>query len=184
MLNRIVLIGRLTRDPELRYTKNSGTAVCNFVVAVDRPFQKQGAEKETDFIRVVVWGKQGELVNEYMAKGRLVAVDGSLQIRTWTSQQGEKRQTPEVKADAVRFLDRAPSGSSPRGGGKSSGDNYEPDMTEYDDAPPAADQGRADYAGGGAPRGGARPQSAGNKNYGKFSDEEIDEEIDLDDDPF
>jgi single-strand DNA-binding protein len=186
MLNRIVLIGRLTRDPELRYTKNSGTAVCNFVVAVDRPFQKQGAEKETDFIRVVVWGKQGELVNEYMAKGRLVAVDGSLQIRTWTSQQGEKRQTPEVKADTVRFLDRAPSTSRGGGGGSSSGDNYEPDMTDYDDAPPAAQgPGRAEYAGGAAPQGSPpRPQSAGNKNYGKFSDEEIDEEIDLDDDPF
>jgi single-strand DNA-binding protein len=184
MLNRVVLIGRLTRDPELRYTKNSGTAVCNFVIAVDRPFQKQGAEKETDFIRVVVWGKQGERVNEYMTKGRLVAVDGSLQIRNWTTPTGEKRQIPEIKADDVRFLDRAPGGAGGRGGSDAAHD-FEPDMADYDDEPAAPARG-ADSSARQAPpaqKGGA-PQSGGNKNFGKFSDQEIDEEIDLDDDPF
>ena len=110
MLNRVVLIGRLTRDPELRYT-TSGIAVANFSLAVDRPYTNQQGERETDFIRVVVWRKLAETVANYMAKGRLVAVDGRLQISNYEDKEGNKRQSAEVVAENVRFLDKAKDGS-------------------------------------------------------------------------
>ncbi len=105
MLNRIVLIGRLTRDPELRFT-SSGNAVGNFTLAVDRPFTNRQGEKETDFIRVVVWRKLAEVCANNLNKGRLVAVDGRLQIRSYEGQDGAQRRIAEVVADTVRFLDR------------------------------------------------------------------------------
>lgn len=108
MLNRIVLIGRLTRDPELRYTAN-GTAVARMTVAVDRRRNAAG-DKETDYIDVVVWQKQAETCANYLGKGRLVAVDGRLQIRPW-EKDGVKHRSAEVVAETVRFLDR------PREGG-------------------------------------------------------------------
>lgn len=100
MLNRIVLIGRLTRDPELRYTPNE-KAVCNFTLAVDSGF---GDNKRTDFINIVVWGKQGETCSQYLAKGKLAAVDGRLQVRSYDGKDGNKRYAHEVVADGVRFL--------------------------------------------------------------------------------
>ena len=103
MLNRIVLIGRLTRDPELRFTPN-GHAVCSFTLAVDRPFTKQEGNRETDFINIVVWNKQGENCAQYLAKGRLAAVDGRLQIRSYDGNDGQRRYVTEVIADNVRFL--------------------------------------------------------------------------------
>lgn len=109
MLNRAILIGRLTRDPELRYT-TSGVAVANFTLAVDRPFANQQGERETDFIRVVVWRKQAETVANYLGKGRLVAVDGRLQISSYEDKEGNKRQSAEVVAESVRFLDKAKEG--------------------------------------------------------------------------
>ncbi|MCL6594922.1 MAG: single-stranded DNA-binding protein [Firmicutes bacterium] len=105
MLNRIVLIGRLTRDPELRYTP-SGVAVASFGLAVDRPFSNQAGERETDFIDIVVWRKLAETVSGHLQKGRLVAVQGRLQIRSYETQDGQKRKAAEVVADDVRFLDR------------------------------------------------------------------------------
>ncbi len=104
-MNHIVLIGRLTRDPELRYTPN-GIAVANFDLAVDRPSNQQG-ERETDFIRIVVWQKQAENCANYIKKGRLVAVEGRLQIRKYETQDGQKRQAAEVVASHVQFLDKA-----------------------------------------------------------------------------
>jgi len=104
VINRIVLTGRLTRDPELRYT-TSGKAVCNFTLAVDRRFSSQG-EKETDFIDIVTWQKQAELCANHLTKGRLVALDGRLQIRSYETQDGQKRKVAEVVADNVTFLDR------------------------------------------------------------------------------
>lgn len=103
MLNRIVLIGRLTRDPELRYTQ-SGIPVATFTLAVDRSFKNAQGERETDFINVVVWRQQGENCANYLSKGKLAAVDGSLQLRSYTGNDGVKRTAAEVVADNVRFL--------------------------------------------------------------------------------
>jgi len=104
MLNRVILIGRLTADPELRYTQ-SGTAVANFRIAVDRPFTNQSGERETDFIPIVVWDKQAETCANYLNKGRLVAVDGRMQVRSYDAQDGSRRWVTEVVAQDVRFLD-------------------------------------------------------------------------------
>lgn len=105
-MNHIVLIGRLTRDPELRYTPN-GVAVANFDLAVDRPTTNQQGERETDFIRIVVWQKQAENCANYLKKGRLVAAEGRLQIRSYETQDGQKRRVAEVVASHVQFLEKA-----------------------------------------------------------------------------
>lgn len=120
MLNKIILIGRLTRDPELRYTP-SGTAVTKFALAVDRSRPNQQGERETDFIDIVVWSKLAETCANYLGKGRLVAVDGRLQIRSYDDNQGIRRKAAEVVADNVRFLDRAKDAQTAAGGGKSFG---------------------------------------------------------------
>lgn len=104
MLNKCVLIGRLTKDPDLRYT-TSGTAVATFTLAVDRP-RRADSEKETDFIPVVAWGKTAENCANYIGKGSLVAVEGRIQVRTYEAKDGDKRWVTEVIADNVRFLDR------------------------------------------------------------------------------
>lgn len=103
MLNRIVIIGRLTRDPEMRQTP-SGTAVCTFTLAVDRSFKSANGERETDFIPVVAWRQLGENCAQYLAKGKLAAVDGRLQLRRYEDKDGSKRTAAEVVADNVRFL--------------------------------------------------------------------------------
>ena len=124
MLNRVILIGRLTKDPELRYTA-SGLAVAHFTLAVDRRVSKD-RERETDFIDIVVWQKQAENCANYLGKGRLVAVDGRLQIRSYDDNQGIRRKAAEVVAENVRFLDRAKEGgSSPMGGSKPFGNEIE-----------------------------------------------------------
>ncbi len=105
MLNRVVLIGRLTADPALRYTPN-GIPVANFTLAVERPFKSQSGERDVDFIDIVVWRRQAELVANHLAKGRLVAVDGRLQVRSYEAQDGSKRKAYEVVADSTQFLDR------------------------------------------------------------------------------
>lgn len=117
MLNTVVLIGRLTRDPELRYTQ-SGKAVATVRLAVDRGTTNPQGERETDFIDVVVWDKQAETVANYLQKGRLVAVQGRLQIRQYETQEGQKREKAEVVANTVRFLDKA--GDAAGGGGMGS----------------------------------------------------------------
>ncbi|MBQ7340715.1 MAG: single-stranded DNA-binding protein [Oscillospiraceae bacterium] len=105
MLNHIVIMGRLTRDPELRRT-GSGVAVTSFTVAVDRDFSpKDGSERETDFIDCVAWRQTGEFVSKYFTKGRMAVVAGRLQIRNWTDKDGNKRRTAEVIADNVYFGD-------------------------------------------------------------------------------
>ncbi|MBQ2927292.1 MAG: single-stranded DNA-binding protein [Oscillospiraceae bacterium] len=105
MLNHIVIMGRLTRDPELRRT-GSGIAVASFSVAVDRDFGgRDGGEKETDFIDCVAWRQTGEFVSKYFTKGRMIVVSGRLQIRSWTDKDGNKRRTAEVVADNVYFGD-------------------------------------------------------------------------------
>lgn len=113
MLNRVVLIGRLTKDPELRYTPN-GIAVASFTLAVERSYKNAQGEKETDFIPCVVYRQLAELVANYLAKGKLAAVDGRLQVRTYQAQDGQKRWVYEVIAEDVRFL--SPKDSNERSG--------------------------------------------------------------------
>lgn len=103
-LNRIILIGRLTADPELKYTA-AGVPVARFTLAVDRPYVKEGGERETDFIDVVTWRGLAETCAKHLGKGRLAAVEGRLQIRTYDDSQGIRRKAAEVMADSVRFLD-------------------------------------------------------------------------------
>ncbi|MBS3994669.1 MAG: single-stranded DNA-binding protein [Alkaliphilus sp.] len=102
-MNQVILIGRLARDPELRFTAGSGKAVATFTIAVDRGF---GKDKEADFFRIVVWDKLGENCANYLAKGSLVAVQGRLQTNNYETQSGEKRYSVEVVANVVQFLDK------------------------------------------------------------------------------
>ncbi len=118
MLNHITIMGRLTRDPELRRT-GSGVAVASFTVAVDRDFSgRDGGERETDFIDCVAWRNSGEFVSKYFTKGSMIVVSGRLQIRSWTDKEGNKRRTAEVVADNVYF------GESRRSEGTPSAGNY------------------------------------------------------------
>ena len=105
MVNRVLLVGRLCNDPELKYTP-SGVAVANFRVAVDRPFTNAQGEREADFIDTVAWRQNAEFSANYLGKGRLVCIEGRLQVRSWTTQDGQRRRAMEVVADAVRALDR------------------------------------------------------------------------------
>ena len=126
MLNHITIMGRLTRDPELRRT-GSGVAVASFTVAVDRDFGgRDGGEKETDFIDCVAWRQTGEFVSKYFTKGRMIVVSGRLQIRSWTDKDGNKRRTAEVVADNCYFGDskRDSDGGSSYGGNTYGGNSY------------------------------------------------------------
>ena len=127
MLNHITIMGRLTRDPELRRT-GSGIAVASFTVAVDRDFGgRDGGEKETDFIDCVAWRQTGEFVSKYFTKGRMIVVSGRLQIRSWTDKDGNKRRTAEVVADNVYFGDSKrdnDNGGSAYGGNTYGGNAY------------------------------------------------------------
>ncbi len=121
MLNQIVLMGRLTRDPELRRT-GSGIAVASFTLAVDRDFgSRESGEKETDFIDIVAWRNTAEFVSKYFAKGRMAVVTGRLQIRNWNDKDGNKRRSAEVVADNVYFGDSKRDGDS---AGSFGGNNY------------------------------------------------------------
>ena len=125
MLNHIVLMGRLTRDPELRYT-GSNIPVASFTVAVDRDFGK-GEERATDFINVVAWRQTGEFVSKYFTKGSMIVVSGRLQIRSWNDKEGNKRRTAEVVADNVYFGESRRSsegGNSSYGGNTYGGNSY------------------------------------------------------------
>ena len=131
MFNRVILIGRLTRDPELRYASN-GVAVASFTLAVDRNYKNAKGEKETDFIPCVVWRQLAELCAEYLAKGKLAAIDGRMQVRSYETQDGQRRYVTEVVAENVRFL-------SPRNGQgesyTSSGESYGHEVIGSDDVP-------------------------------------------------
>lgn len=111
MLNHIVIMGRLVRDPELRRTQ-AGKSVASFRVACDRDYAPQGGERETDFIDVVAWGNTGEFVSKYFSKGRMAVISGRLQMRNWTDKDGNKRISAEVVADSVYFGDSKPQGGS------------------------------------------------------------------------
>ena len=143
MLNHITIMGRLTRDPELRRT-GSGVAVASFCVAVDRDFGgKDSGEKETDFIDCVAWRNTGEFVSKYFTKGRMIVVSGRLQIRAWTDKEGNKRRSAEVVADNCYFGDSKKEGSG--------GDDYG-SYGSY--APSGSDNAPGGYS---APSGGDYP---------------------------
>ena len=133
MLNHITIMGRLTRDPELRRT-GSGIAVASFTVAVDRDFGgRDGGERETDFIDCVAWRQTGEFVSKYFTKGSMIVVSGRLQIRGWTDKDGNKRRTAEVVADNVYFGEskRSSEGGSSYGGNAYGGNSYSASAPSY-----------------------------------------------------
>ena len=120
MLNKIIIMGRLTRDPELRHTQ-TGTAVASFSLAVDRDFKdKATGDRTTDFIDVVAWRQTGEFVSRYFTKGRMAVVEGRLQIRDWTDKDGGKRRSAEIVADNVYFGDSKRDGAGDFGGAPAS----------------------------------------------------------------
>lgn len=151
-VNRVVLVGRLTRDPELRQT-TTGRQVCNFGIAVQKQRKPQDGSPDADFFNIVAWGQTADFVTQYLHKGRLVAVDGRLQARRYTTQDGAQRDIVEVVADNVQGLDRprddqagggGGGGGSYSRGGDSGGGSYAPqevsaapDIDEYD---PFADE--------------------------------------------
>ena len=104
-MNSVILIGRLTRDPELRYIPSTGNALTTFSIAVDRAFTGKDGQKQTDFFNIVVWGKSAEYCANYLAKGRLAAVKGSIQNRTYDTKEGEKRYITEIVAENVQILE-------------------------------------------------------------------------------
>ncbi len=138
MLNKVILIGRLVADPQLRYTQN-GVARTGFTLAVDRPFTTQGGEREADFIDIVVWQKLAEVCANHLGKGRLVAVEGRLQIRSYDDSNGIRRKAAEIVAENVRFLDRQ--GSQGQKGGSDTSlanddeDQNTPPEPGFDDVP-------------------------------------------------
>ena len=148
MLNHIVIMGRLARDPELRRT-GSGIAVTSFTLAVDRDFApKDGSERETDWIDCVAWRQTGEFVSKYFTKGRMAVVSGRLQIRNWTDKDGNKRSSAEVVAENVYFGDskRDDHAGSAYGGYSAPAQNYGSSNGGYSAPAPAGS-----YGGYGAP---------------------------------
>ncbi|NGZ76598.1 single-stranded DNA-binding protein [Saccharibacillus alkalitolerans] len=183
MLNRVILIGRLTRDPELRYTP-AGVAVTQFTIAVDRPFTSQGGEREADFIPVVTWRQLAETCANYLRKGRLTAVEGRIQVRNYDNNEGKRVYVTEVIADNVRFLEspnRDGGGGSGRdesssyGGGNNGGGNSG-----------GGNRPEPSYGGGGGGNrgGGQSPRGGGSNNQDPFSDDGRPIDISDDDLPF
>ena len=143
-MNKVILMGRLTRDPEVRYTQTSNTLVSSFSLAVNRRFVRQGEERQADFINIVAWNKTGEFVSKYFKKGQQVAVVGRLQTRSWEDNQGQKRYVTEVIAEETYFADskRDPSQEesfdNPFGGESpisNSGDTSDFEVSSGDDLP-------------------------------------------------
>ncbi len=146
MLNKIFIMGRLTRDPELRRTQ-SGTSVTSFSLAVDRDFKSQSGEKETDFIDVVAWRSTAEFVHKYFTKGRMAVVEGRLQIRDWKDKDGNNRRSAEVIADNIYFGDSRRDGQG----------SYESSMPAY-----------------GAPTGGYAAPGGGHSAFAEIDEEDGD----------
>ena len=141
-LNKVLLIGNLTRDPELRYVP-SGTAVATFTIAVNRVYTSQAGEKkeEVSFIRIVVWGRRAEVCGEYLSKGSPVFIEGRIQSRSWEGQDGQKRSTTEVIADNVQFLRGSGDRQAPQAAKQPA---QQPDVATInlnEDFPPLPEQG-------------------------------------------
>ncbi|HZG57293.1 single-stranded DNA-binding protein [Paenibacillus sp.] len=173
MLNRVILIGRLTKDPELRYTP-AGVAVAQFTLAVDRPFSSQGGEREADFIPVVVWRQLAETCANYLRKGRLAAVEGRMQVRNYENNEGKRVYVTEVVADNVRFLER-PNRDGEEGGpqGGGGGGGYQ-----------GGGGGGGFQGGGGRSGGGGGQRGGGGGNFDPFIDDGKPVDISDDDLPF
>ncbi|KRE39663.1 single-stranded DNA-binding protein [Paenibacillus sp. Soil522] len=173
MLNRVILIGRLTRDPELRYTP-AGVAVTQFTLAVDRPFTSGGqGEREADFIPVVTWRQLAETCANYLRKGRLTAVEGRIQVRNYENNEGKRVYVTEVIADNVRFLEsnREGGGSREEGGSSYSG---------------GTSSGGGSFGGNASQSGGNRPSGNNSRNDSRdpFQDDGRPIDISEDDLPF
>ena len=139
-MNKVILMGRLTRDPEVRYTQTSNTLVASFSLAVNRRFARQGEERQADFINIVAWNKTGEFVSKYFKKGQQVAVIGRLQTRTWDDEQGQKHYVTEVIAEVTYFADTKRDGGmndfdSTFGGDSSANTDSEFSVSSGDDLP-------------------------------------------------
>lgn len=130
MLNKVALVGRLTKDPEVRYTADNQTPIAKFTIAVDRTFKREG-QPSADFIPIIVFGKSAENCGKFITKGRLVAVSGRIQTRSWDDQDGKRHYATEVIADEVDFLDR---GSDAKGQGNLGGSE------DYNDFHPAEEE--------------------------------------------
>lgn len=137
MINRVVLVGRLTKDPELRYTPN-GVAVASFTLACNRPFTNQQGEREADFIRVVVWRRQAENVANYLQKGSLAGVDGRIQTRSYDNNEGRRVFVTEVVGDSVQFLEPKGANNSGQGSPGTFGGNDQ-NQSPFGDDPFAGD---------------------------------------------
>lgn len=137
MINSVVIMGRLTADPELK-TTNSGRSVTSFCVAVDRPYQKDGKEREADFINVVAWRQTAEFVTSYFSKGSMIAVQGSIQTRKYTDRNGNNRTSFEIVADNVSFCGSKSDGGSRKQDGKKSTNVTYDDLSAEDDGIPLA----------------------------------------------
>ena len=133
-MNKVFLIGRLTRDPELRYT-GSNTPVATFSLAVNRNFSNQSGERETDFINIVVWRKQAENVKNFLTQGSQVAIDGRIQTRTYDDNNGQKRYVTEVVADNVEFLGSKNSSGNSNNMNSSAKNSAEPTPYDFGGAP-------------------------------------------------
>ena len=139
-MNKVILMGRLTRDPEVRYTQTNNTLVASFSLAVNRRFVRQGEERQADFINVVAWSKTGEFVSKYFKKGQQVGVIGRLQTRNWDDDQGQKHYITEVIAEETYFADSRRDGmqsdmASSFGAGTDSVDDSEFSVSSGDDLP-------------------------------------------------
>ena len=132
-MNNVVLIGRLTRDPELSYTPNNQTPVCRFTLAVDRP-KRNGEDMGADFIRIVVWGKQAENCDRFISKGRQVGVSGRIQTGSYKNKEGITVYTTDIVADRVEFLGGGNSGNAPVNN-ESSSEIPAPDMSGFEEMP-------------------------------------------------
>ncbi|SFJ90512.1 single-strand DNA-binding protein [Paenibacillus sp. UNC496MF] len=186
MLNRVILIGRLTRDPEMRYTP-AGVAVTQFTLAVDRPFSSGGQggerEREADFIPIVTWRQLAETCANYLRKGRLAAVEGRMQVRNYENNEGKRVYVTEVIADNVRFLESPNRDNGPReeggyNGGSGGGGNYGGGQGGYGGG------GQGQGGGGGSQGGGRSGGTRNNNGRDPFSDDGRPIDISEDDLPF
>lgn len=153
MLNRVTLMGRLTRDPELRRTQ-SGVSVCSFSIAADRDYTGQDGEKTTDFFDIVAWRSTAEFICKYFSKGRMIVVDGQLQTRKWKDKDGNNRTSVETVANSCYFGDSRPNDGSGQQGG-------------YGAPPPQYGAPQGSYGGGYPPQGYSQQPAAYPQNYGQ-----------------
>ena len=139
-MNKVILMGRLTRDPEVRYTQTNNTLVASFSIAVNRRFVRPGEERQADFINIVAWSKLGEFCSKYFKKGQQVGIIGRLQVRNWEDEQGQKHYITEVVAEEAYFADSKRDGADVAGientfGSNVTSSNSEFEVTSSDDLP-------------------------------------------------